>query len=72
MKNNRTSPCYNRKTHSDCPRKSSDCRRHCKAWKEYAGGQNSEYDHDDVNRRGEKANRTKLRKQQRKQKNEDW
>lgn len=37
-------PCYDRKKHSDCPRRSPDCHQHCKAWKEYEKSRNEDYD----------------------------
>lgn len=77
MRNNQTSPCYDRKNHKDCPRRSPDCRWHCKAWKEYEKARNvdydtPDYDNEDRQWRTGKGQKAKLRRQQRRQNGSEW
>lgn len=72
MKNHQTPPCYDRKNHTDCPRRSADCRWHCKAWKEYEDARNADYntvdyEYEDRKWRYEKGQRRKLKRMQEKE-----
>lgn len=40
----RQSPCYNRRTSTDCPNRRAGCSANCEKWQKYVNERNEEYE----------------------------